>query len=46
MHAAGSSWTADVPEPATSGFVALRTVVTDTAGDTSQQGVHRAYRVG
>lgn len=46
VHASGSSWVADVPEPATSGLVALRTVVTDTAGDTSQQSVYRAYRVG
>lgn len=38
-------WVAEVPEPATAGAVALRTVVADTAGDTSTQTVYNAYLV-
>ncbi|MFC1417551.1 hypothetical protein [Streptacidiphilus cavernicola] len=46
LRRSGGSWVANVPEPATAGTVALRTVVADTAGDTSTQTVYNAYTVG
>src|SRR5262249_20997640 len=41
----GGNWLASVHDPA-AGFVALRTVVTDTRGDTSRQTIFQAYAIG
>ena len=41
----GSTWQATVHNPA-SGVVALRSEVTDAAGDRSVQTVYRAYSIG
>ncbi|MFD1539400.1 S8 family peptidase [Nonomuraea guangzhouensis] len=41
-----SGWTAGVPNPRTAGFVSLRAVVTDTAGNGVTQTITRAYAVG
>jgi hypothetical protein len=41
----GSTWTAAVPNPA-SGFVSLRSKVTDAAGNSSTVTVNRAYAIG
>lgn len=46
VRRSGGQWVAAVPEPATAGAVSLRTVVVDTAGDTSTQTVLNAYLVG
>ncbi|MEV4249714.1 S8 family serine peptidase [Streptosporangium canum] len=42
----GSGWTAALPNPRTPGFVSLRAVVTDTAGNGLTQTITRAYAVG
>jgi hypothetical protein len=41
----GGAWQATVNDPET-GFVALRTTVTDSRGDTSEQTIYRAYAIG
>jgi hypothetical protein len=41
----GGAWQATVHDPQ-AGFVALRTTVTDSRGDTSQQTIYRAYAIG
>ena len=41
----GSRWLAKVRDPA-SGFVSLRTTVTDINGDSSVETINRAYRIG
>ena len=41
----GEHWLASVHDPA-AGFVALRTVVTDTRGNTSTQAIYQAYAIG
>jgi hypothetical protein len=41
----GTAWQASVHNPA-SGAVALRSEVTDAAGDSSVQTVYRAYAIG
>ncbi|MFD1539403.1 hypothetical protein [Nonomuraea guangzhouensis] len=41
-----SGWTAGVPNPSTAGFVSLRAVVTDTAGNGVTQTITRAHAVG
>ncbi|MFC5824190.1 S8 family peptidase [Nonomuraea insulae] len=41
----GSGWTAAVPNPRVAGFVSLRAVVTDTAGNGVTQTIIRAYAV-
>ncbi|MEU7858221.1 S8 family serine peptidase [Nonomuraea sp. NPDC049141] len=41
-----SGWTAGVPNPRTAGFVSLRAVVTDSAGNGVTQTITRAYAVG
>ena len=43
--APGASWTAEVRDPA-SGYVSLRSIVVNTAGDTSTQTVYKAYAIG
>jgi len=40
----GSDWLATVPDPAT-GYVSLRSVVTDVHGDSSVQTIYRAYAI-
>ncbi|MFD5590902.1 hypothetical protein [Streptomyces griseorubiginosus] len=45
VRRSGSSWQATVHNPA-SGAVALRSEVTDAAGDRSTQTVYRAYAIG
>jgi hypothetical protein len=40
----GASWLAVVPDPA-SGYVALRSVVTDSHGDSTTQTIYRAYAI-
>lgn len=42
----GSGWTAVLANPRTAGFVCLRAVVTDTAGNGVTQTITRAYAVG
>jgi hypothetical protein len=44
-HSTGSTWQASVHNPA-SGAVALRSEVTDTAGNRSLETVYRAYAIG
>ncbi|MEY9965844.1 hypothetical protein ABIA33_003894 [Streptacidiphilus sp. MAP12-16] len=46
VRRSGWQWVASVPEPTIAGTVALRTVATGTAGDTSVQTVYNAYLVG
>ncbi|MFC7592001.1 hypothetical protein ACFQYP_56020 [Nonomuraea antimicrobica] len=46
VREAGSGWTARVANPRTAGFVSLRATSTDTAGNTVDQTIHRAYAVG
>jgi hypothetical protein len=46
VRKSGSLWVAKVPEPGSKGSVALRTVVADTAGDTSTETVYHAFNVG
>ena len=46
VHKVGGHWVAEVPEPATAGSVALRTVATDTVGSSSTQTVYHAFNVG
>ena len=41
----GSFWLATVHDPA-SGFVALRSIVTDSRGDRSEQTIYQAYAIG
>ncbi|MEO3872621.1 S8 family serine peptidase [Nonomuraea sp. B12E4] len=41
-----SGWTAMLANPRTAGFVSLRAVVTDTAGNAATQTITRAYAVG
>lgn len=41
----GTSWHATVQDPA-SGFVSLRSTVTDSAGDRSTETIYRAYSIG
>jgi hypothetical protein len=41
----GSSWQARIRDPA-SGYVSLRSIVTDVHGDSTEQTVYRAYAVG
>jgi subtilisin family serine protease len=43
---AASGWTAVLPNPRTAGFVSLRAVVADTAGNGVTQTIIRAYAVG
>jgi hypothetical protein len=45
LRRSGSEWTAAVRDPA-SGFVALRSIVVNTAGDSSTQTVYNAYAIG
>ncbi len=40
----GSYWLATVPDPA-SGYVSLRSVVTDVRGDSSVQTIYRAFAI-
>jgi hypothetical protein len=40
----GSSWLATVHDPA-SGYVALRSVVTDVKGDSTVQTIYQAYSI-
>ncbi|MFI7708867.1 hypothetical protein [Nonomuraea sp. NPDC049480] len=42
----GSGWTAILANPRTAGFVSLRAMVTDTAGNRVTQTITRAYAVG
>ena len=42
----GSGWLARPVNPRVAGFVTLRAVVTDTAGDRVTQTISRAYAVG
>ncbi|WP_237110058.1 S8 family serine peptidase [Nonomuraea sp. MG754425] len=42
----GSGWTATLTNPPAAGFVSLRAVVTDTAGNGVTQTITRAYAVG
>jgi hypothetical protein len=44
LRRVGSYWQANVADPA-SGFVAIRSVVTDVHGDRTEQTVYRAYSV-
>ncbi|MGW2618708.1 hypothetical protein [Streptomyces sp. NPDC001500] len=44
-HSAGSTWQASVHNPAT-GAVALRSEVTDSAGNRSVETIYRAYAIG
>jgi hypothetical protein len=41
----GGAWQATVHDPE-KGFVALRTTITDSRGDTSEQTIYRAYAIG
>ena len=41
----GNYWIAEITDPA-SGFVSLRSVVTNTAGDSSTQTIYNAYAIG
>ncbi|HLL67581.1 MAG TPA: S8 family serine peptidase [Micromonosporaceae bacterium] len=43
-RAAGTTWTATVTHPGTAGFVSLRAKSTDTAGNSVDQTIIRAYR--
>lgn len=46
VRAKGSGWTTRVTNPPTAGFVSLRAMSIDTAGNTVSQIIHRAYAVG
>ncbi|MFC7591580.1 hypothetical protein ACFQYP_53705 [Nonomuraea antimicrobica] len=46
VRAKRDGWTAQVTNPRTAGFVSLRATSTDTAGNTVDQTIHRAYAVG
>jgi hypothetical protein len=45
LRRTGASWTAAVRDPA-SGYVSLRSIVVNTAGDSSTQTVYKAYAIG
>jgi hypothetical protein len=46
VKGSGATWTIGVTHPKAAGFVSLRVLLTDQAGNTLKQTVKRAYRIG